>query len=261
MTDAPAPLPPEPFDRDAIGGNHPPEDSALDRVQQLIPACDGWTAKGALTTEDEARTLSEFLIQLRQARSAAEAERDAELKPHEDAIAIVQSRFKRPLAQVDLAIERIAGSRKVAGLLADWISRKNRQLAEEAAAKAQAAEEAKRAAERAVDRSAVTGTIDAELAAEQAVLEAAEAAKAARRAPIRGSVKGDLAKRAVSLTTYWEARIVDWPAARKHYRREERVSKAYDAAVQSCANDDARRLKDPKQAPAGVEFISREQAK
>jgi hypothetical protein len=38
------------------------------------------------------------------------------------------------------------------------------------------------------------------------------------------------------------------------------VVKAYDAAVQMVADDDARHLKNSKLAPPGVEFHKREQA-
>jgi hypothetical protein len=110
------------------------------------------------------------------------------------------------------------------------------------------------------DRAAVSGTIDSEVEAQRAVEVASEARDAADRKPQRVRVKGDLAPRAVALKEYWSAKILDWPLARKHYRRNERVVKAYDEAVQAVAHDDARHLKDPAKAPPGVEFHKREQA-
>jgi polyhydroxyalkanoate synthesis regulator phasin len=279
MTDAPQPLPDEPFDRLVMGGNNPPEPLEVERVAELIPTCDDWTKKGELTSDHEARVLSEFLVQIRKARDLVKAGSPEDRQPHLDALAEIRAtvaHLMEPhekaleaigaqcttlLPKLDIAIERIAGSRRVTGLLADWMAKKNRQLEEEAAAKRREAEEAERAAQRAVDRSAVSGTIDDEVAAQQAVEEADAAAKAVRRAPTRASVKGDLAPKAVSLTTYWEAKITDWKLAGRHYKGEERVINAFRDAVQMVANADARRLKDPKLAPPGVEFVSREQAK
>ena len=250
----------EPFDRGGLGGNNPPEPTALERAEELIPACDGWTSKGQLTSEDEARLLSEFLVQIRKAREAVTAARDTECKPLEDALELIKFRYRTPLGKLDLAIERIAGSKRVTGLLADWMSREKKRLAAEAEAKRLEAEQAERIAQTMKDKAALSGTIDSEIEAQRAVEQADEARDAAERRPQRVRVKGDLAPRAVALKEYWSAKIIDWKEARKHYRTAPRVKEAYDEAVQMVANEDARRLKDPAKAPPGVEFQKREQA-
>jgi hypothetical protein len=259
------------------GHNNPPEPTPLEKAEQLIPACDEWTAKGALTSEDEARVLGEFLVQIRKAREMIKAGAVEDRKPHLDALAAIRAtvahlmepheqaletigaRAVRLQAKLEIAIERIAGSKKVTGLLAEWMSREQARLKAEADAKRKEAEDAARAAERASDRAAIDGTIDAAAAAEEAAQAADEAAAAARKAPTRARVRGDLQARANALHDYWSAAIKDWPLARKAYRRNEKVMKAYDDAVQIAANDEARRVKDPAKAPPGVEFIKREQ--
>jgi hypothetical protein len=246
--------------RPGIGDNAPPEPTPLERAAELVPACDDWTSKGLLSNEDDARLLSEFLVQIRKARAAAVEARDAERKPHEDALALIDGRYKVPLAKLDIAIERIAGSKKVVGLLADWMARERNRIAEEAARKKREAEEAERAAQTMADRAATAGTIDAEVEARQAIETAEELRQEAERRPGRVRVKGDLAPKAVGLRDYWSAKIIDWTKARRYYRQDARVVKAYDEAVQVCANDDARRLKDKAKAPDGIEFQVREQA-
>jgi hypothetical protein len=110
------------------------------------------------------------------------------------------------------------------------------------------------------DKAAVSGTIDDELAAQQAVETADQVAAAAAKPVGRTRVKGDLSTRATSLREYWSAKIVDWTLARKHYRTNAKVKKAYDDAVEAAANHDATQLKDFAKAPPGVEFHKREQA-
>jgi hypothetical protein len=260
-----------------LGGNNPPEPTPLELAEQLIPACDEWTAKGALTTADEARVLGEFLVQIREAHAMVKAGAVVDRKPHLDALAAIIATVKplmephekaleeigaravRLQTRLEVAIERIRGSKKVTGLLADWLSREQDRLRDEAEAKRKAAEDAAREAERASDRAAIDGTIDSTVAAEEMAQAADEAAAAARKAPTRARVRGDLQPRAVALHDYYSAKIIDWVLARRHYRTNPKVKQAYDDAVEAAANDEARRVKDVTKAPPGVEFLKREQ--
>ena len=158
---------------------------------------------------------------------------------------IITTLYKHPLAKLDLALERIQGSKKITGLLAAYIAKKRQRELDEAAARRREAEQAERIAQTMKDKAAVSGTIDDELAAQQAVETADQVAAAAAKPRARTRVKGDLSTRATSLREYWSAKIVDWKLARKHYRTECQVVKAYDDAVQMVANDDATQLKDP----------------
>lgn len=266
----------EPFDRPTLGDNNPPEPTALERAEELIPACDGWTSKGQLNTEDEARLLSEFLVQIRKAREAVNAGTDRQphldaiaaimatvahrLEPHQKALEEIGARSVVMLAKLDLAIERIRGSKKVTGLLADWMARENKRLQDEADARRREAEEAERIAQTMADKAALSGTIDDAVAEQEAIRIADKARDTAERPAQRVRVKGDLAPKAVSLHAYWSARIDDWKLAGKRYKTEPRVIKAYRDAVQAVANADASRLKDAAKAPPGVVFIKREQA-
>lgn len=250
MTDAPS-----------IGDNFPPEPTAIERAEELFTACDDWTSKGEITDEDDARACSEFLAQLRTAKAQLKAQRDADRAPYQQALLVIDGLYKHPLRKITLAIERIAGSKanRVVGLLAAYMERKRQAALAAAAVKRREAEEAARIAERAQDRASVSGTLDDAYEAERAI-DAADELRSAARRPIRASVKGDLAPRATALFTDWFAVIADWPAARKHYRQDPRVVKAYDLAVQAAANDDAARSKDANAAPAGVIFKSQPRA-
>ena len=269
----------DPFDRRGIGDNLPPEPSVLERGEQLlIPAADGWTTKGPLTSEDDARDLGEFLVQLRKARDKLRAGEIPErqehldaisaimatvahrLEPHQKALEEIGARAATLLAKLDLAIERIAGSKKVTGLLADWMAREKMRLDDEAEARRLEAQHAERIAQTMKDKAALSGTIDSEIEAQRAVEAAAEARDTADRKTERVRVKGDLAPRAIGLREYWSAEIVNWKLAGQHYKKEPRVIKGYRDAVQAVANKDAERLKDPAKAPPGVEFHKREQA-
>jgi hypothetical protein len=261
-----------------IGDNNPPEPTPLDKAELLVPACDDWTSRGALTSEDEARVLSEFLDQIRKAREMIKAgaikDRQPHLdalaairatvahlmEPHEQALEMIGARAASLLPKLELAIERIGGSKRTTGLLADWMSSEKARLAAEAEAKRKEAEDAARAAQHAADAAAVDHSIDAAVAAEEAARAADDAAAAARKAPTRARVRGDLAPRAVQLREFWSARIIDWTKARRHYRTNPRVKEAYDEMVQLCANEEARKVKDRSKAPDGIEFEMREQA-
>jgi polyhydroxyalkanoate synthesis regulator phasin len=271
MTDA------QPFDRYGPGGNLPPEPTVIERAEALIPACDDWTAKGEIN-EDEARVLTEFLEQLRKMRVVLKAGAVADRQPHLDALAAIRAtvaHLMEPheqaleeigrrngivLPKIELAIERIAGSKRMTGLLAAFMARKQKQLDDAAAAQRKAAEDAERLAERAKDRASTSGTIDDAIEAERAIEAAEEARGDAGRRPVRARVKGDLAGKATALHAYWSAKIIDWPKARKHYRTKPAVVKACDDAIKAAADKDARDTKDPALAPDGVEFIKREQA-
>jgi polyhydroxyalkanoate synthesis regulator phasin len=261
-----------------LGDNNPPEPTPLETAEQLIPACDEWTSKGPLTSEDEARVLTEFVVQIRKAREALRAgdtpERQQHLdalaairatvahlmEPHEQALEVINARCAAVLPKLDIAIERINGSKKVTGLLADWMAREKQRRAAEAEARRLEAEQAERIAQTMKDKAALSGTIDAEVEAQRAVEVADEARDAADRKVGRVRVRGDLAPKAMSLHAYWSAEIVDWKLAGQHYKKNQRVIKAYRDAVQAAANKDASTLKDKAKAPPGVEFHVREQA-
>lgn len=265
--------------RFGLGGNYPPEPTTLDNIEALIPAADETIAKGKITDDEDAGLTAEQLEQLKKALKALKAGVPADRQPHLEAIAAIHAtvahltephekalqdigaRAAAVTPKVEIAIEKIGGSKKMVGILAAYMAAKRERLAAEAEAQRKAAEDAQREADRAEDQAIKTGTIDDELAARNAIEAAEQAKRTAGKRPPRAQVKGDLSSRATALVTYWSAEVVDWVAARKHYRTNERVKEAYDEAVQLAANDDARRLKDPKLAPAGIKFISREAAR
>jgi polyhydroxyalkanoate synthesis regulator phasin len=74
-----------------LGDNNPPEPTPLETAEQLVPACDEWTSKGPLTSEDEARVLTEFVVQIRKAREALRAGDTPERRQHLDALAAIRA--------------------------------------------------------------------------------------------------------------------------------------------------------------------------
>ena len=85
-------------------------------MRELIPACDEWTAKGEITSEDDARLCTEFLEQLRCCAALVE-QRAADLKPFEERVLIITTLYKDPLAKLDLASN---GSRAARRSRACW---------------------------------------------------------------------------------------------------------------------------------------------
>src|SRR4051812_2535649 len=235
-----------------LGHNNPPDPTPIERNEQLIPVVETEIAKGPPTNAEDAGRLGELAVQVRINKAALVAERDAMKKPYADALVTIDRQYEPAINRATLAVERILGGKTVAGLIPIYQSREDERLRAEAEAKRLEAEDAARIAAHAADKAVVEGTIDAAVMAEQAAKDAAEAERLAKQAPTRSRVKGDFSPRALARVEYWSATVVDWAKARRHYRTNARIVKAYDDAVQGAADNDARKLKDPAKAPPGV---------
>jgi len=95
-------------DRTAIGGNNPPPFEAHSiHIEDLFGLVSDSTAGGEVTNDDQDAALDALLDDFRKARKAADAERAAEKKPHDDAAKAVQAQWKPLLDRCDMAVDEI----------------------------------------------------------------------------------------------------------------------------------------------------------
>jgi chemotaxis protein histidine kinase CheA len=134
-------------DRTAIGGNNPPPHIAHGmNIEDLFALVSGSTA-GPVSTDDQEQALDALLDDVRIARKAADEQRAAEKRPHDEAGKAVQELWKPLLARCDAAADAIKAAltpyRVAKQRAKDEAARKAR---EEADARQRAAQDALRAA-------------------------------------------------------------------------------------------------------------------
>jgi hypothetical protein len=235
--------------------NRPP-DPLFIRTDELIANCNRWLKERPVITDDEQGGAAEdFMGQLRRLRDALEEQRDAERKPHDDAIAEIRTRYRTPLELIGIALT------KMSGLLGPFLTAKQDRLDREAERRQREADEAEKAAERALDKAARSGTVEDELALQRAAETAEDLRRAAAKGPVRARVKGDYSAKAASLVTYWTCEITDEQKAVEHFKDREEVHEAVRVAITKIGNKLARHLKNEKAAPPGLRFVKREVAR
>lgn len=224
-------------DRQAIGSNNPPAFEAHSlHIEDLFSLVSDSTAGGKVATDDQEAALDELMDEFRKARKAADTERVAEKKPHDDAAKAVQAKWKPLLDRCDAAVNEIKA------LLTPYRVAKQRAK-DEAIAKARAEAEAKeKAAQEALRQS---DDLEARFEAEQTLKQAQKQTAAANR----------VEREATGLRTYWEAVITDRRAALNHYIKHN--PEAFEALIQQLADSDARGAR--PQVP-GVVFNERKRA-
>lgn len=203
-----------------IGHNNPPAHEAFAlHIEDLFRLVSDTTAGGDVQTDEQDAALDQLLDDVRQTRKDADAARVAEKKPHDDAAAEVQARYKPLLARCDAAAAEIKAKltpyREAKQRAKDEAARKAR---EEAAAKLAAAQAAREQADSLEDRFATDATIK----------EASKLAAAANR----------IDREATGLRTHWEAEVTDARAALNHYIK--RSPDRFKALIQQLADEDAR---------------------
>ena len=197
-------------ERAVIGGNNPPQESALEAfkasVDTLNTEAGNWLDGEAISTEGQAGEVSRMIEEARNLARDAEKLRKAEKQPHLDAGKAVDAAWK----EVTTPLEQIATAAKA--LLSPWLIAK-----EEAARKAEA--EARRVADEAAAklRAEREAADKANIAAQRAIAEQEEAVrdaeiKAAVAAKEGGRAKGKGQARAVGLRAYRSAEVSDYPA-------------------------------------------------
>jgi hypothetical protein len=194
-------------DRIVDGGNAPPAfDAHKANIDDLRTEATVWLDGQAVTTAEEAEGLTTLIDLARIARDAADAQRVAEKKPHDDASKAVQAKWK-PLVDgaqriLDVCLEKVAAWR---------VAERDRKEAAAALARAEAEAEAE-AATAALQGSA--GDLVAREQAEQVVESAKMAGKVASKAE-KAATKGN------GLRTFYRAQITDFAAAARHYWQPE----------------------------------------
>lgn len=223
----------------AIGHNAPPPFEAWSlHIEDLFKLVSDTTAGGTVQNDEQEAALDALLDDFRKARKAADTERAAEKKPHDDAAKAVQVRWKPLLDKCDMAAEEIKR------LLTPYRTAKQRAK-DEAARKAREEAEAKRLEAEAALRQ--SDDLEARFEAEETLKQAQKLAAVANR----------IDRTATGLRTHWEAEITDRKAALLHYLKEQ--PEAFASLIQELADRDARNEATRRDIP-GVIFHERKKA-
>ena len=223
----------------AIGHNAPPPFEAWSlHIEDLFKLVSDTTAGGTVQNDEQEAALDALLDDFRKARKAADTERAAEKKPHDDAAKAVQVRWKPLLDKCDMAAEEIKR------LLTPYRTAKQRAK-DEAARKAREEAEAKRLEAEAALRQ--SDDLEARFEAEETLKQAQKLAAVANR----------IDRTATGLRTHWEAEITDRKAALLHYLKEQ--PEAFVTFIQELADRDARNEATRRDIP-GVIFHERKKA-
>jgi hypothetical protein len=262
-----------------IGHNQGPGILELERAAELVANANRWvTERPEITDADMAGTAQGFVDQLRAASKELETARRAEKKPLEDQVKAIDDKYRDPAALLKLALD------KLLRLSSAWLAKEKARKDEEARKVREEADRKRREAEEAAAKAAEEAkkkggnALEAELAATRAQEEAEAARKLAEKKPERAQVKGDYSARAMTLRTYWHAKLaVERPAGNagadafkafevnralvlKHYAKS---PAARDAMIEAClriAGDEARKAKSAEAAPPGLVFFKEEKA-
>lgn len=187
------------------------------RVSLFSDACGKWADLKKITTEEQAKRLTDFFTGSRELFKQVEDQRKDDKKPYDDAGNVIQAAYK-PLT------DTITNTMKtLAPMQSDWIAREKARIEAEKAEAARIAreqlEEAQRKAAIAAANNDVMGGVEA-----AAALKAATKAEKAAAKPVKvsvGSASG--AGRAMSARTLKHAVIVNQNAVYMRFREDPRV--------------------------------------
>lgn len=194
-------------DRIAMGGNAPPAfDAHKANIDDLRTEAAAWLDGKAVESAEEAEGIATLIDMARAARDAANDQRAAEKKPHDDASKAVQAKWK-PLVDsaqriLDVCLEKVGAWR---------VAERDRKEAAAALARAEAEAEAE-AAREAMQSS--SGNLVEREQAEQVAESAKMASKVASKTE-KAAAKGN------GLRTNYRAEITDFAAAARHYWQPE----------------------------------------
>lgn len=241
---------------DAVIGNNNPPDPLLVEANERIDAANRWLTERPEITDDEiADKAGGFKGQLAATRKALDNRRLEENRQWDGA---QRAKYGMPLDLLQRAFDAIDGKIKT------YLRAKDARLAEEKRQQEAAAErvrqEAAEAQRRAEEEAKKKGgdVLRAQAEAEAAAKRAEEAAQLAAAPVVRAVVKGTFTQRAITLRTYWDAKITDETKALKSYAKHPEIRAAALDAVRRVAKAEAIATKDKAKAPAGIEFFSEE---
>lgn len=175
----------------------PAMDAHAIHIDDLFQLISGTTAGAAVDSDEKEKALDDLLDDVRKARKAADTERAAEKKPHDDAAAAVQARWKPLLAKCDMA------TLEIKKLLTPYRDAKQ-QAKDVAAAKAR-----KEAAEKLAQAQAALKQPDDLEAKFEAETQLAAAKKLT-------AVANKLDRAPTGLRTYWQHKITNRRELLKH---------------------------------------------
>ncbi len=219
----------------ALGHNAPPPFEAWSmHIEGLFDLANGI---GEATNDEQEAALDELLDEFRKARKAADGERAAEKKPHDDAGKVVQAKWKPLLDRCDIATDAIKKA------LTPYRAAKQKAIDDAARKAREEAEKARLEALQAFKSDDLDDRLKAESIASQAKALEVQANK--------------LDRKPTGLRTVWEAEVTDRKAALLHYLKF--APDAFGALIQSLADKDARNEATRRDIP-GVKFHERKVA-
>lgn len=220
-----------------LGHNQPPAFEAHSiHIEDLFALVSDSTSGGSVENDDQDAALDGLLDDFRKAKKAAEADRVAEKKPHDDAAAAVQAKWKPLLSRCDAAADEIKR------LLTPYRTAKQKAKDDAARKVREEAEAAQKAAQEALQQS---DDLSARFAAEETLKHAQKLTAVANK----------IDRSATGLRTFWEVEITDRRAALNHYIA--RQPEAFVELIQQLAEHDARTTRPPV---PGVLFHERKKA-
>lgn len=173
------------------------------RAREFLDAAGEWLELGEISSDEQASELNDFITGVKKNQRAADEDRKADKKPHDDAGKDVQAAYSPVIDMLKRAVERVSP------LQTAWLQKKEDERRAEAERQRQEAERARRAAEEAAAKANSRNDIAGEVAAEEAAKRAAELQKEAdRTAKGRSNVKSATGGgRTASLRTTWKAKV------------------------------------------------------
>jgi hypothetical protein len=203
-------------DTAGIGHNQSPFAIMQARVAALVTNANKWLSeRPEITDEDMATKCNDFVAQLTQQGKAIEAERGEVNKPHRDAQAENNTKYKTLSGLIDTAKALMTAKRSAWLQKQEAIRKEAARVAEEAALEAMRIAEEAAAALEAEGAQTVEQVIEAEAtaaAAEAAVKEATKIAKS------KASVGSDIGGNNAGLQTKRHFKITDFDKAFAYFR-------------------------------------------
>jgi hypothetical protein len=176
-----------------ISNSPPPFEAFSLHIEELFALVSGTTNGAVVETDEQDAALDALMDDLRKARKDADAERAAEKKPHDDAAAEVQARWKPLLARCDMGVAEIKK------LLTPYRDAKQKAKDEAARKAREEAAERERAAQEALRQS---DDLEARFAAEEDLKQARKLTAVANK----------IDRSATGLRTRWTAAVTDYKA-------------------------------------------------
>ena len=183
----------------AIGHNRTPFDDASDAVEAVWTEAQHWLDGATVSTQAEADAIGTLLDMARKAKKATDEARVVEKKPHDDAAAAVQARYKPLTARCD-AISDAAKKALQPFLVAQEAAKRERE---------RVAREAAEAAQREAQAAFAKAQGLAEREAAEAAAERARVAEIQARVAAKDTGRAKGGARAISLREHKVAVVTD----------------------------------------------------